>query len=997
MGGSVSQVNGQGIGKKMYRQLQKVVVLCAIVVASFIASRANSQEVQQPAGLHPDPSSNAEQVAIDLVVHDKRDRAVLDLKPADIAITDDSSPVTLNNLRLVTGNDESERLITLIFDLPGSAIRAKRGTDPSAKTARDTAVKILKMVPEKNFSISVLNIDGRLHLQQGFTSDRKAIARAIDAATQPILIPSESAGASQIEQQLTKVALTGATQSGTPASEHERTLARTLLSALDTSGRIEQDQHVRPSQACLLALAQSQQQIAQRKALIYFTVSKDWKLDLHGRETVRSIVGAANRAGVSIYIVDLNSIGQAGGELEALERQMMFSSVGPSENLTAQSNGMRHSVTPYKIEKAQDSGHLDLQQLAEGTGGSYIGDEENMEKPVADMIADMTVYYEASYSPKIDEYDGAFRAITIKPLRAGLKIRSQSGYLALPAGSVIGSTPQPFELPLLKILSQTQLPTDLPMNAAILRLGNLPMGNASAMAIEVPISALGIRTDSSTNLYSVHLSIVADIKDRSGAVVEHFSEDTPRRGPLHEVEAAKRSVITFQRHFVAPPGQYLLQAAILDQNSGRSGAKRMAFEIPAPSGTPSLSDIVLVRKLEPSLTKDDPMEPLRSGDNKVTPNLSGQIPPGVKDISMFMIVHSDPKAPVPATLNVQLFKEGERVGGTTMTSQASDSDYTARVVTFSLSQSMGGQYEVKAILNQGGRTAESSASFTMADTQSSAGEQLSADAGSSLPSSPSSAGSLSITFPTNAIARPAAAELESILADAARYAIDYSDSLPNFMCEEVTVRSTDKSGSGVWKRRDKITELLTFVEHEERRTSLTEEQNGLKSQHDNGASSRGMSSSGEFGNVLKGIFQPSSKANFQWKETGILGDETVQVFDYRVSRQNSTFALQEKSTVQMVVVGFHGQVYIDSATRRVRRVTQIADDVPEKFPIRASSVSVDYDYVSINDHDYLMPVSAQIMTSQGHRNLSLNEIEFRDFRRFGSNARVLTPSDEAKP
>jgi VWFA-related protein len=982
----------------MSEQRHTVVILFALFATAFLVSRANSQETQQPSGQQPDPSVNVEQVSIDFVVHDKKDRPVLDLKPGEIEVADDGSPVTLNGLRLVTGKEESERLITLIFDLPGSAVRSKRGMDPSAKTARDIAAKILKMVPEKNFSFSVLNIDGRLHLQQGFTSDRKATARAIEAATEPAMTPSEST-VSQTEQQLMKVALTGATQSGTPASAHERTLARTLLSALNTSGRIEQDQHVHPSQACLLALAQSQQQIAQRKALIYFTVSKDWKLDLHARDTIRSIIGAANRAGVSIYIVDLNSIDQVGGELEALERQMMLSSLAPSQDLTPQSNAMRLSVTPYRIEKSQDSGHQALQQLAEGTGGSYIGDEDNLKKPLAEMITDMMVYYEASYAPKIDEYDGKFRAIAVKPLRAGLKIRSQSGYLALPAGSVTGSFPQPFELPLLKILSQAQLPTDLSLSAAILRMGNLPMGNASTLAVEVPLSVLGIREDSSTNLYSVHLSIAADIKDKSGAVVEHFSEDIPRRGPLHEVEAAKLSVITFQRHFIAPPGQYILQAAILDQNSGKSSAKRMAFEIPTPSGAPSLSDIVLVRKLEPSLTKEDPMEPLRSGDNKVTPNLSGQIPPGAKDVSMFMIVHSDPKAPVPAVLNVQLFREGERIGGTTMTSQQTgDLEYTARVVTFSISQPMNGQFEVKAILNQGGRTAESSASFTMADVQSSGGEQLSADASSSLPRIPSlPAGSLSITFPTNSVARPAPAELESILVDATKFAIDYSDSLPNFMCEQVTSRSTDKSGNGVWKRKDKITELLTFVEHEERRTKLTEEQDGLKSQRDNGASSRGMSSSGEFGTMLKSIFEPSSKAEFQWKETGVLGDETVQVFDYRVSRQNSTFALQEKNTAQMVVVGFHGQVYIDSATRGVRRVTQVADDVPEKFPIRASSVSVDYDYVSINDHDYLIPVSAQIMTSRGRRNLSLNEIEFRNFRRFGSNARVLTPSAEAKP
>jgi len=994
----VSQANGRGIGKKMTRQLQEVVVLYAFFATSFVASQANCQETQQPAAKQPDPSLNAGQVAIDLVVHDKRDRPVLDLKPGEIAIADDGTPVTLNSLRLVTGKEESERLITLIFDLPGSAVRSQRGMDPSAKTARDVAAKILKMVLEKNISISVLNIDGRLHLQQGFTSDHQAIARAIEAATEPVMTASEST-VSQTEQQLMKVALTGTTQSGTPASAHERTLARTLLSALNTSGRIEQDQHVRPSQACLLALAQSQQQIAQRKALIYFTVSKDWKLDLHARDTVRSIVGAANRAGVSIYIVDLNSIDQSGGELEALERQTVLSTLAPNPDLTPHSNAMRISATPYRIDKSRDSGYQALQQLAEGTGGSYIGDEDNLKRPLAEMIADMMVYYEASYAPRIDEYDGSFRAIAVKPLRAGLKIRSQSGYLALPAGSVIGSIPQPFELPLLKILSQAQLPTDLPMSAAILRMGNLPMGNASTLAVEVPISSLGIREDSSTNLYSVHLSIVADIKDKSGAVVEHFSEDIPRRGPLHELEAAKLSVITLQRHFIAPPGQYILQTAVLDQNSGKSGAQRTAFEIPSSSGVLSLSDLVLVRKLEPSFAKEDSMEPLQSGDNKVIPNLSGKLPPGMKDVSIFMIVHADPKASVPAVLNVQLFKDGERIGGTTMAAQqAGDSEYTARVVTFSLSQSMSGQYEVKAALNQGGRTAESSASFTMVDVPSSGGEQLSADAGLSLPGKSSlPAGSLSITFPTNSTARPAQAELDSILADATKYAIDYSDSLPNFMCEQVTIRSTDKSGSGAWKRRDKITELLTFVEHEERRTSLTEEQNGLKSQHDNEASSRGMSSSGEFGTVLKGIFQASSKATFQWKETGVLGDETVQVFDYRVARQNSTFALQEKSTVQMVVVGFHGQVYIDSATRRVRRVTQVVDDVPEKFPIRAGSVSVDYDYVSINDHDYLMPVSAQIMTSQGRRNLSLNEIEFRNFRRFGSNARVLTPSAEAKP
>lgn len=990
------QVNRSDIRRWMFEERNLSIGFFFFVAILFWVRCANSQKSQEDS-LKTDQVVNAQEISLNLSVHDKRGRPVLDLKPGEIAITDDGSPVTLNSLRLVTGKEESDRLITLVFDIPSTASGNKHGIDPSIQTARETAAKILKMVPASGFSISVLNIVGRLHLQQGFTLDRKAIEQAINAATEPAT--QSDSTVSEPEQQLMRVALTGANQSGTPVGAHERALARALLAALNTSGRIEQDQHLRPSPACLLALAQSQQQIAQRKALIYFTLSKDWKLDSHAKDRIKSIIGAANRAGVSLYVFDLKSLGHAGRESEALDRQMALASLQPSAELTPQSNAMRGTLTSLRIDKPQESDELALQQLAEGTGGSYIGNADNFKKPLVEMVKDMTVYYEATYTPKIDEYDGKFRSIAVKPIRAGLKIRSQSGYLALPAGSVIGSSPQPFELPLLKILSQPQLPTDLPLRAAILRMGNLSNGNANVLAIEVPLSSLEIREDSSTNLYSAHLSIVADIEDKSGAVVEHFSEDIPRRGSLHEIDAAKQSVITFQRHFMAPPGQYILRAAVLDRISGKSGGRRMAFEIQAPSGAPSLSDVVLVRKAEPFRAKEDQLEPLRDGENKVTPNLSGQIPPGAKNISVFMVVHSDPKAPAPATLDIRLFREGALLGGTSLNSQQADaSEYTSRVVTFSIGQPLSGQYEVKAILNQDGKTAESSTSFTFADAEEGSGADLSENAGPSLAQlAPRPAGALSITFPTNAIAHPAPAELESMLADATKNAIDYNASLPNFICEQVTTRSTDTSGKGAWKRKDETIELLTYFEHEEKRTMLVSEQQDSMSHPDRKDFSLGMSSSGEFGTVLKGIFGPSSKASFQWKETALLGDETVQVFDYRVSRQNSTFLLQQKGTAQLAVVGFHGQVYIDSATRRVRRVTQVADDVPEKFPIRASSVSVDYDYVVINDHDYLMPVSAQIITSQGRRNHSLNEIEFRNFRRFGSNARLVNSDPEAKP
>jgi hypothetical protein len=103
------------------------------------------------------------------------------------------------------------------------------------------------------------------------------------------------------------------------------------------------------------------------------------------------------------------------------------------------------------------------------------------------------------------------------------------------------------------------------------------------------------------------------------------------------------------------------------------------------------------------------------------------------------------------------------------------------------------------------------------------------------------------------------------------------------------------------------------------------------------------------------------------------------------------------SPTDIVTAGYHGQVFIDSSTRAVRRITQVVDDVPKKFPFKAASVSVDYDYVLINKHDYLLPVGAQIILKKGSGETDMNDIEFRNFHRFGSTMKILDYSPLADP
>jgi hypothetical protein len=161
-------------------------------------------------------------------------------------------------------------------------------------------------------------------------------------------------------------------------------------------------------------------------------------------------------------------------------------------------------------------------------------------------------------------------------------------------------------------------------------------------------------------------------------------------------------------------------------------------------------------------------------------------------------------------------------------------------------------------------------------------------------------------------------------------------------------------------------------------------------------STKEVTSVGEFGAAISGLFRPASKADFKWKQTGMLEDGAVQVFDYRVARENSSFNLRG-SPIDVITVGYHGEVIIDSTTRSVRRITQVVDEVPEKFPIQGVSASIDYDYVVINDHDYMLPIGAQVITKTGRRELEMNEIVYRGFRRFGSKSKIIFDPPAVKP
>jgi VWFA-related protein len=950
--------------------------------------------------------SNADEVTLDLVVHDKRNKPVVDLKPEDIAVSDSGSAVKLTGFRLVTGKSDANHRITLVFD---------RLDPSSAKNAHDIANKILKMVPANQFSFSVLNIGGRLRLFQDFTSDVAAVEKAVAAATERNDGTKEDPAA-QPEKDLIAAAQTGVDSSGAHVNSEQRAVARVMLAALEESQKIVQDQHCMPSLAGLLALARSQRQLDGRKVVIFFEQAPP--LDANARDTLLTIAGAANRSGVSMYTVDSNAVDEEAGQgllaTQAIGGVMATNRMNPSTSTSTTPVRGAAAPPPGSVTAGNDSltrleteglsGYKSpMSQLAENTGGAYITASDHLKKPLQQMVEDVTTYYEASYVPPIHEYDGKFRPVAVQPVRKGLKIHSRAGYFAVPPDA--GSGIRPFEAPLLKLLSESQLPADLKFHSAVLRLGDLPTGNENALVVEVPIDELEARDDPNANLYSLHVSIVAQIKNKAGDVIEHFSEDVPRHGSLDSKEAAQSELITMQRHFTAEPGQYVVETAVLDRNSDRAGTQRQEFEIPNEAAGPSLGDVAMVQRLDPMPAELESTEPMQYGKGKVVPSISGRVPHGAKQISFFFMVHPDPSSTEQPTLEMEVLKSHEAIAQVPLhlakTNGPGSIPYLASIQSTSLPS---GDYEVIEKLTQGGKSSERSLTFRIdgpelaaATTPDSATgptqSQNDASGVANISGPPETDGHntkhLVITsLPAGAVPAPSAEELETIIAGARQRALGYNKSLPNFVCIEVTSRSVDQSGNGNWKHRDSIAELLTY--HDGHQTLETLEINGKRSSLKRAdMNSTWPISVGEFGALLNLVFDSSSKAQFEWKEAGTLGDGggPLQVLSYRVARENATIDLNEGNN-HTIGVGFHGLVYIDAATSGVRRITVEADGLPRDFSMHAAAMTVDYDYVAISGRDYLLPVGSTVSLQRHRKQIELNEIAFRNYRRFASRTKI---------
>ncbi len=688
----------------------------------------------------------AEEVVLDVIVRDKHGKSVTDLTPQDFTITDDGTPHSVKSFRLVTGSDavtgsgqrskldplRQIRLVTLIFqglDLTGR------------KLARDAALDLIKSDLPQNVYMAVMVIDHKLEALQRFTNDRELLKKGILRATggdntnfvadtervQAELqqIVGANPGGQSLEQQVGNIqdsanatANGASTNSGDMmTSQANALMAQMMLQMLRGQQGMANIDWGRSSIYALLNAVKEQYHLPGRKTILYFTPG--FSIPQGMEQAFKNVISIANRSNVSFYSIDTRGVGAASNAAAS----NMLTSAADSSRRQDQSRGYEGvsrdqvGVFDTALESSRANTQVTLADLSESTGGALIANTNDLRGPLRRLNEDIETYYEVSYAPEIQKYDGSFRKVVVKTARTDLKVQSRSGYFALPPsmagnGNVIAG----FEVPLLKAFETSPIPKSFAYRAEGMHFLNPAKAGIGEIVIDVPLSSFKLNENKESGMFEGRFSYLAVIKNANGEVARKFGNEIPLKVPAAKMAALKESHFIYTEHVDLPTGRYALQTAVMDEEGETISADKRSFYIPPTDGKLAMSSVSVVRSMKAKDQNTAPGDPWLIGEKVVSPTLQPVVKKAnTQTVPFYLVVYPDQQQKgVQPELVMEFTKDDKVLGSGPAPLTPPDSEgkiqYIAQVP---VDQLQPGNYSVRFVVKQGTVAVQEIARFVL--------------------------------------------------------------------------------------------------------------------------------------------------------------------------------------------------------------------------------------------------------------------------------------------
>lgn len=255
--------------------------------------------------------------------------------------------------------------------------------------------------------------------------------------------------------------------------------------------------------------------------------------------------------------------------------------------------------------------------------------------------------------------------------------------------------------------------------------------------------------------------------------------------------------------------------------------------------------------------------------------------------------------------------------------------------------------------------------------------------------------------------QPTVTEADNILQAARNFAYRYTTTLVDFSCT-VTIKPYTRESfetrpfadtsivtaePSEWREGKAISQEVSYYQGHEYTS-------GTKSGKDpaQGVSPGSSWSDGEFAQLLKITFAPSSQAHFSWDHWEDRDGAKLAVFSYSIAAAHSQLVIDTQIARTGVwqntalTAAYRGFVYVDTQSGAIFRLIANTAEIPSDYAVKRGNTVLDYGPTAIAGKTYFLLTSAVTYISTRQYD-SLFRKTFNNYRKFEVNSKLVSATN----
>lgn len=670
-----------------------------ILAVPFLALCAAPSILTQEKPADSNIKVQAVNVVVDLIVTDRHGRHVQGLTAADFKVFEDgvpqkiigftpsagsatepSSPVAATpdaNVKPASqpapaASAAQPRLLTVVLDLADNR-------PSNTKTSSDAVLHYLDKTLGTGDYVAIYYIDSSLHMALPFTNDlqkaRETLQRIETRRSGGTFSGSDRAAAQEEINDLYRQAhpetglggVAGDLQvassggAGGAPSGPGNNMAMMMDRQIETMRgflNMQNTFQARAVFAALRAICMAYRDMPGRKNVVLF--SEGFLYSDDAKPEMEAVAEAANRANVSIYVIDpegveINPYGAGTRPTDTMASRIAVAGA-PGAN-TGQAGG------ETKFDRIKSVGNISrgdqLQWLADTTGGLMVKRTNDLAPAFSKVLDDGRDYYTIAYLPAKTEFDGKFHSLKVEVEQHGLQLRYRKGYWAMPRGQAVSMTPTAAQL-MAGFQNGSLKSTMAPDVFADLLLA--PDGHYSApVSVSFPGNKVPLEKDGEE--YKATLTLVLVARDAHQNLLSVSQRGLNVRLNNQQKADFEKTIVTLRSQLPIADPQSVSVEAILQLSSTAFARGGTNIEVPSPASAGFRLTSILVSDRAEQATCSDPSDSLCFMNVRLRQPAKSRFPSSTKVIIYFAAneLSLDPQTKKPRVGVAFTLKSGNEI------------------------------------------------------------------------------------------------------------------------------------------------------------------------------------------------------------------------------------------------------------------------------------------------------------------------------------------------